>query len=127
MPAITRHASLISPSFSDPVVIEGAGTRIEVSGQIGFDADGSVPDDFERQARLCFEHVQRSLRRGGADMRDLVRIRAYLTDLADYEAFARVRAELVAEAAPSSTAVQVAGLLFGAKLEIEATGYLPAG
>jgi len=127
MAAITRHPSPISPSFSDPVAIEGAGTRIEVSGQIGFDADGGVPSDFEQQARLCFEHVQRSLQRAGADMGDLVRIRVYLTDLGDYAVYSQVRAAFVGEAPPASTAVGVASLLFDAKLEIEATAFVPAG
>jgi 2-iminobutanoate/2-iminopropanoate deaminase len=125
MAPITRHPSAISPSFSDPVVVEGPGTWIEVSGQIGFEPDGSVPEDFEREVRLCFEHVRRSLQRGGGDLKDLVRIRVYLTDLSIYGTFSQVRGELLGEAPPASSAVQVAGLLMGAKIEIDASGFVP--
>jgi 2-iminobutanoate/2-iminopropanoate deaminase len=121
--AIERHLAP-GASFSDPAVVSGPGRWIAVSGQIGFDEDGKVPADFRREAELCFEHVRRSLARAGASFGDVLRMRAYLTDLEQYPIFAQVRAEAFDGAPPASTAVGVSALLLGGSLEIEATAYL---
>lgn len=121
--AIERHLAP-GASFSDPAVVSGPGRWIEVAGQIGFDEDGKVPDDFRREAELCFEHVRRSLARAGATFGDVLRMRAYLTNLEQYPVFAEVRAEAFGDAPPASTAVGVSGLLLGGSLEIEAVAFL---
>jgi enamine deaminase RidA (YjgF/YER057c/UK114 family) len=58
-------------------------------------------------------------------MRDVVRITAYLTDLADYAAYARARTAAFGDALPASAAVQVAGLLAGMSIEIDADAFVP--
>lgn len=123
---VVRHAGP-GAAFADPVELVVPGGRfVEVSGQIGFDASGTaVPEDFAEEARSCFAHVRRSLERAGASLADLIRVRAYLTDLADYPVYAAVRAEVLAGALPSSTAVGVAALLAGGRLELEATAFVP--
>jgi 2-iminobutanoate/2-iminopropanoate deaminase len=126
---LERIPSSYSPAYSEVVSFDGPGRFVYVSGHVGVDgATGAVPqDDHEREAELCFYHVRRSLAKAGASMSDVVRITAYLTDLESYPAFAAARAEAFAGSPPASAAVQVAGLLLGAWLEVDAIAFVPAG
>lgn len=120
--------SPISKSFSEALRIETqAGVWIFVSGQVGVPLPpdkGGV--DFETEVRTTFDRIRNSLTKLGADMRHVVSIKTYLTDLAPYAVFSRVRGEVFPENPPTSTAVQVAGLLLDAKIEIDAVAFLPA-
>jgi enamine deaminase RidA (YjgF/YER057c/UK114 family) len=59
-------------------------------------------------------------------MQHVVSIKTYLTDLAPYAVFSRIRGESFPTNPPTSTAVQVAGLLLDSKIEIDAVAFLPA-
>ena len=99
----------------------GAQSMIFVSGEVGRDASGSiVPGGFEAEARQCFANIKYALERGDAGFEDVVRITAYLTDLADYPVYAKIRTEMFGEHWPASATVGVNDLLLGAKLEVEA-------
>jgi enamine deaminase RidA (YjgF/YER057c/UK114 family) len=50
-----------------------------------------------------------------------------LLDLHFRPVFSRIRGEFFPKDPPTSTAVQVAGLLLNAKIEIDAVAFLPAG
>ncbi len=52
--------------------------------------------------------------------RDVVRITAYVKDLADYPVYAKVRRDVFGENWPASASVGVSDLLLGAKLEVDA-------
>jgi 2-iminobutanoate/2-iminopropanoate deaminase len=118
----SRVPNPFSTSFSDAVVVDmGEKSVIHVSGQVGNDASGKVTARiFDDEAKLCFANVARALEKCGAGLGDVVRITAYMTDLADYAAYARARAAAFADNPPASATVQVAGLLVNAKLEIDA-------
>ena len=60
-------------------------------------------------------------------MQDVVSIKTYLVDLGPYAVFSRIRGEIFPSKPPTSTAVQVAGLLLDAKIEIDAVAFVPAG
>jgi enamine deaminase RidA (YjgF/YER057c/UK114 family) len=99
----------------------GTKSLLFVSGEVGRDASGSiVPGGFEAEARQCFANIKYALERGGAGFEDVVRITAYLTDLADYPVYARIRTEVFGEHWPASATVGVNALLLGAKLEVDA-------
>jgi 2-iminobutanoate/2-iminopropanoate deaminase len=105
-----------------------AGCWIFVSGQVGVPLPpdkGSVT--FEQEARTTFERIRDSLSKLGAGMDHVVSIKTYLTDLGPYAVFSRIRGEFFPKDPPTSTAVQVAGLLLSAKIEIDAIAFLPAG
>ena len=86
---------------------------------------GSVT--FEQEVRTIFERIRHSLSKLGAGMNHVVSIKTYLTDLGPYAVFSRIRGEFFPKDPPTSTAVQVAGLLLNAKIEIDAIAFLPAG
>src|SRR5262249_41820019 len=50
-------------------------------------ADGSVTVDMRRQTRAVFENIQDMLAGVGAGLDSVIDVHAYLTDMADYDAF----------------------------------------
>jgi len=129
MDLLKHLPSPIAPSFSEALRIDTqTGCWIFVSGQVGVPLPpdkGSVT--FEQEVRATFERIRDSLSKLGAGMNHVVSIKTYLTDLGPYAVFSRIRGEFFPKDPPTSTAVQVAGLLLNAKIEIDAIAFLPAG
>jgi 2-iminobutanoate/2-iminopropanoate deaminase len=105
-----------------------AGSWIFVAGQVGV----AIPPDnkpisFEQEVRVTFDRIRESVRKLDADMDKIVSIKVYLTDLAPYAEFSKVRSEVFPNNPPTSTAVQVAGLLLGARIEIDAVAFIANG
>jgi 2-iminobutanoate/2-iminopropanoate deaminase len=111
-------------SFSDAVTVAGPGRWIHVAGQVALDAEGKVSGDLAGQTNVTLDHIERILNGVGADLSHVVRITVYLTGLDDYAEFSRVRAERFGDSLPASAAVQVAGLLLVALVEIEAVAFV---
>jgi 2-iminobutanoate/2-iminopropanoate deaminase len=123
--AVERHASEFG-SFSDSVSVTGSGRWIHVSGQVALGEDGRlVEGDVARQTRATLDNIERVLRRAGAELRHVVKLTVFLTDLDDYGAFGAVRAEYFGDQLPASAAVQVSGLLLDAEVEIDAVAFVP--
>ncbi len=124
--SIERHTTQPALGFSDAVAVAGPGRLIHVSGNVGFGSDGKVvAGGVGAEARATFDNIERTLQEVGAEMSDVVKIQAYLTSLDDYAAYAEARGERFGEAMPASSAVQVAGLLVGAQIEIDAVAFVP--
>ena len=81
---------------------------------------------FEAEARQCFANIKLALERAGAGFKDVVRITAYVKDLADYPVYAKVRTEIFGADWPASASVGVSDLLLGAKLEVDAVAVINA-
>jgi 2-iminobutanoate/2-iminopropanoate deaminase len=128
MDFIKHLPSPIAPTFSEALRINTqAGSWIFISGQVGV----PLPPDtccvtFEQEVRTTFERIRDSLGKLGAGMQDVVSIKTYLVDLDPYAVFSRIRGEFFPSKPPTSTAVQVAGLLLNAKIEIDAVAFVPA-
>jgi enamine deaminase RidA (YjgF/YER057c/UK114 family) len=126
--AVERHITTPQAGFAAAVSTSGAGRTIHVSGNVGFGDDGKVVSGgVEAEARATFANIEKVLNDAGASMSDVVRITAFLTDLDAYGDFAKVRSEVFGENLPASAAVQVAGLLVGAQIEIDAIAFIPEG
>jgi 2-iminobutanoate/2-iminopropanoate deaminase len=123
---IERHASAAGGSYSDAVAVEtAAGTWVHVSGQLPVDEHGdAVAGSLGVQAHACIDRIEDALADAGASLQDVVGITVYVTELAEYSEVAAVRAGRFAGALPSSAAVQVAGLLGGAGVEIAAVAFV---
>ena len=125
-----RHlASPIAKSFSEALRIDTeASSWIFVSGQVGVAIPlDNKPISFEQEVRVTFDRIRESLRKLDADMDKIVSIKVYLTDLAPYAEFSKVRGEVFPHNPPTSSAVQVAGLLLGARIEIDAVAFIAKG
>ena len=90
----------------------GAGKRlVRTSGQLGLRADGSVPEDVESQAEICFQNIDAILAEAGMTRSAIFHITAYVTKREDMRSYMNVRDAYVAglETAPASTLVIVSG------------------
>jgi 2-iminobutanoate/2-iminopropanoate deaminase len=123
---IERLTTNPASGFSDAATAVGPGRLIHVSGNVGFGADGKVVDGgLGAEARATFDNIERTLEQCGARMSDIVKINAFVTSLEDYGEYAQARAERFGSQLPASATVQVAGLLVGAHIEIDAVAFVP--
>lgn len=127
-PMIKRIHNESDRGFSAAVVVPlGPKSLVFISGEVGRDATGAiVTGDFEAEARQCFANIKFALERAGATFKDVVRITAYVKDLADYPVYSRVRAEVFGVDWPASASVGVSDLLLGARLEVDAVAAIAA-
>lgn len=100
---------------------------IYVSGTTGYDYDNMVmPEDVAAQARNALETISRVLGDAGGTLRDVVRVRYYLTSAEHVEAITPVLGEYFGDIRPAATMV-IAGLIDPLmKVEIEVTARVGA-
>jgi 2-iminobutanoate/2-iminopropanoate deaminase len=98
-----------------------AGNALYVSGQQGPDSSGRVAGtDITEQTTNAIAVVRKVIEEAGFHMSDLVSVTIYLTDLNDVPKINAVYKKLMPDPKPARAAVQVAGLIGGAKVEIAA-------
>jgi 2-iminobutanoate/2-iminopropanoate deaminase len=68
-----------------------AGGTIYVSGQIGMDPSGTIPEGFEAQTQRAFENLKAVLAAAGASLSDIVKVTVLLVELSDLAAYRDVR------------------------------------
>ncbi|WP_197321483.1 Rid family detoxifying hydrolase [Saccharomonospora sp. NB11] len=101
------------------------GNILQVAGQVGVDpATGeAVAGGVAGQTRQVFANLRAVLRAAGADLDDVVMMRAYLTDTAHFAEFNETYNALVSEPYPARTTVYV-GLPGKLLVEIDALAVL---
>ncbi|BBX44231.1 RidA family protein [Mycobacterium cookii] len=98
------------------------GPHVAVSGTTG---PGPI-DDIGAQTREALRRIEIALNQAGATLRDVVRTRIYVTDIARWREVAVAHAEVFGEIRPAATMVEVAALIAPELLvEIEADAYSP--
>lgn len=99
------------------------GNAIYVSGQVALDPAGEVvgKGDMKAQTRQVFENIKTVLGAAGASLGDIVKITVFTTDISRLAETHEVRAEVLPDPPPASTAVEIKALVFPDLLiEIEA-------
>ncbi len=99
------------------------GNAIYVSGQVALDSAGTVigEGDMKAQTRQAFENLDTVLHAAGSSLADVVKITVFTTDLSRLGETHEVRAEILSDPPPASTAVEVKALMYPELLiEIEA-------
>jgi 2-iminobutanoate/2-iminopropanoate deaminase len=98
------------------------GEWVFVAGTTGFDYRAmTISPDPVAQARQAFANIGAALTEAGASLADVVRVRYYLPDLADWPLITPVLGEVFGEIRPAATAL-VCGLVDPRmKIEIEVT------
>jgi 2-iminobutanoate/2-iminopropanoate deaminase len=100
-----------------------AGDWACISGQIGIDDDGLV-DGVEAQLRQILTNLDRLLGEHGVAPTQIAKTTVFLVDMADYAAMNQLYGEYFGDHRPARSAVAVAELPFGARIELEAWAYL---
>jgi len=104
------------------------GDHVWVSGCTGTLPDGTVLDGIEAQARHALRVAGDALTEAGANLADVVVARIYLVDFSEFEgAFPALR-DVLGDARPAMTAVQVAALIDPRqRIEIEVQAVVGSG
>jgi len=121
----------MSPALGPYSPVRQVGDWVITSGQIGLASDDSgvatlVEGGTIPQLRQALTNVATLLRDAGATLRDVVQTTVYLADMGDYPAVNEVWVEYFTENRPARSAVAVAALPAGARIEVEAWAYVPS-
>ena len=128
---MTQRTPIIPQGVSpNPALSPGirAGGFLFISGNVANDSSGNLvgAGDCEAQTRQVMANIRAIATAAGATMQDVVKITCFLTDVANYAAYGRVRSETFPNDPPASSTVIVAGLVRPEYLvEVEAVVYMP--
>jgi len=89
------------------------GNNVHVAGTTATGADGKIvgKGDPYAQAIQCFKNVEQALHETGANFRDVVRTRMYVTDITRWEAVGRAHGQIFRDIRPVATMVEVSRLV----------------
>jgi enamine deaminase RidA (YjgF/YER057c/UK114 family) len=89
------------------------GNNVHVAGTTATGADGKIvgKGDPYAQAIQCFKNVEQALHEAGANFRDVVRTRMYVTDITRWEAVGRAHGQIFRDIRPVATMVEVSRLV----------------
>jgi reactive intermediate/imine deaminase len=127
---MAQRKSIIPPGISpNPALSPGiqVGDTLYVSGQIAVDNTGNVvgEGDCEAQSRQVMANIRAVVKAVGGSMDNVLKITCFLTDIDNYPAYSKVRAETFPSNPPASSTVIVAGLVRPELLvEVEAVVHL---
>ncbi len=119
--------------YANGMTVEGPGRLVVLSGQIGWNDNGTFEtDDFAGQSRQVFRNIARLLREAGAGPEHLLKLTWFVTRKDEYMAQGReigaAYREVFGRHFPAMSVIFVAALVEDrAKVEIEATAFVPAG
>ena len=107
--------------FSEAVRV---GDTLYLSGQVGIDGDGKLPDGIEAQTKQAMENIGAVLKRAGLGYGDVFHCTAFLADMKDWPAFNKAYVPYFpAGKMPARSAFGANGLALGALVEVECQAY----
>ena len=97
------------------------GDTLYVSGQLGLDASGKLPADFEGEVKQALDNINAVLKEAGMTPADVVSVQVYLTDGELFQRMNAVYRTYFNDPRPTRTTVVAKGLVGPGHIEITAT------
>ena len=122
----------MSPAVGPYSPVRRVGDWVITSGQVGLatDSEGAarlVEGGTVAELRQALQNVAEVLAVEGATLSDVVKTTVFLLDMSEFAAVNEVWVEYFTENRPTRSAVAVAALPIGARIEVEAWAYAPVG
>ena len=120
----------MSPAVGPYSPVRRVGDWVITSGQVGMATDNLgqmalAPGGTLPELRQALANVASVLAQEGATLDDVVKTTLYLIDMSEFGAVNEVWVEYFTDNRPTRSAVAVAALPVGARVEVEAWAYVP--